>query len=107
MTKAIILLCTAVLSGTAFSTSSRAAEAAAPAFDAALAQQVGADEHGMRSYVLVILKTGPTPLPKGEKRDEMFKGTSRTWNVSRTKESWRWRDRSTAPTAGVACSSSR
>jgi len=28
----------------------------------------------MRAYVLVILKTGPTPVPKGEKRDEMFKG---------------------------------
>src|SRR5688572_17997655 len=47
---------------------------AAPAFDAALAQQLGADEHGMRNYVLVILKTGPTPVPKGEKRNEMFKG---------------------------------
>jgi uncharacterized protein YciI len=55
---------------------SRAEDAKAPAagFDAALARQVGADEHGMRSYVLVILKTGPTPLPKGEKRNEMFKG---------------------------------
>jgi uncharacterized protein YciI len=45
-----------------------------PAFDAALAERLGADEHGMRKYVLVILKTGPTPLPKGEKRDAMFKG---------------------------------
>ena len=45
-----------------------------PAYDAALAQQLGADENGMRSYVLVILKTGPTPVPKGEKRDAMFKG---------------------------------
>ena len=48
---------------------------AAPAgYDAALAEQLGADEHGMRRYVLVILKTGPTPLPKGEARDAMFKG---------------------------------
>lgn len=51
-----------------------AADDAAPAFDAALAQKLGADEHGMRSYVLVILKTGPTPVPKGPARDEMFKG---------------------------------
>jgi len=50
------------------------AEEAKPAYDAALARQLGADEHGMRSYVLVILKTGPTPVPKGEKRDAMFKG---------------------------------
>lgn len=48
--------------------------AAAPAFDTALAQRLGADEHGMRHYVLVILKTGPTPTPKGDKRNEMFKG---------------------------------
>ena len=43
-------------------------------YDAGLAQSVGADQHGMRSSVLVILKTGPTPVPKGEKRDAMFKG---------------------------------
>ena len=51
-----------------------AAGSTAPNFDAALAQRLGADEHGMRSYVLVILKTGPTPTPKGDKRNEMFKG---------------------------------
>lgn len=50
-------------------------EAQVPAgYDAALAAQLGADEHGMRRYVLVILKTGPTPLPKGGARDAMFKG---------------------------------
>jgi uncharacterized protein YciI len=48
--------------------------AAKPAFDAELARQLGADDYGMRNYVLVILKTGPTPMPKGEKRTEMFKG---------------------------------
>ena len=53
-----------------------AAQAAeAPAgYDARLAAELGADEHGMRRYVLVILKTGPTPLPRGEARDAMFKG---------------------------------
>ena len=43
-------------------------------YDAALAKQVGADERGMRKYVLVILKTGPTRVPDGEKRDAMFAG---------------------------------
>lgn len=47
---------------------------AKPAFDAGLAQRLGADDYGMRNYVLVILKTGPTPMPKGDKRTEMFKG---------------------------------
>lgn len=45
-----------------------------PGFDAALAAELGADEYGMRRYVLVILKTGPTPMPKGEARDAMFRG---------------------------------
>jgi hypothetical protein len=49
-------------------------EAAAPRYDAALARSLGADERGMRRYVLVILKTGPTRVPAGPERDEMFKG---------------------------------
>jgi uncharacterized protein YciI len=51
-----------------------AASAATPSYDAAMAKRVGADERGMRMFVLVILKTGPTPVPKGEKRDAMFAG---------------------------------
>ena len=46
----------------------------APAYDAELAQRLGADERGMRSYVLVILKTGPNKMPAGPERDAMFKG---------------------------------
>ena len=45
-----------------------------PDYDPALARHVGADEHGMRSYVLVILKTGPNKVPAGPERDAMFKG---------------------------------
>lgn len=46
----------------------------ATTYDSALAQRLGADEHGMRKYVLVILKTGPIRVPDGEKRDAMFAG---------------------------------
>ena len=35
---------------------------------------LGADEHGMRNYVLVVLKNGPTRMPAGPERDAMFKG---------------------------------
>jgi len=42
--------------------------------DPGLAKQLGADERGMRKYVLVILKTGPHRVPDGAARDEMFKG---------------------------------
>lgn len=42
--------------------------------DAELARAVGADERGMRPYVLVILKTGPTRVPAGPEREAMFTG---------------------------------
>ncbi len=48
--------------------------ATAPAYDEALARSLGADENGMRAYVLVILKTGPTRVPDGPERDAMFRG---------------------------------
>ena len=48
--------------------------ASPPSYDADMAGTVGADDYGMRRYVMVILKTGPTPLPAGPERDAMFKG---------------------------------
>ena len=48
--------------------------AAKPSYDAALAAAVGADERGMKAYVVVVLKTGPRRVPEGPERDEMFKG---------------------------------
>lgn len=47
---------------------------APPGYDAELAARLGADDYGMRKYVLVILKTGPKPMPKGPERDAMFQG---------------------------------
>ena len=46
-----------------------------PPFDAELAKKLGADDYGMKNYVLVILKTGPNDSKiKGKERDEAFKG---------------------------------
>ena len=45
-----------------------------PSRDQALARRVGADARGMRQYVLVILKTGPTRVPEGDARKAMFAG---------------------------------
>jgi uncharacterized protein YciI len=50
------------------------APAPGPQYDAALAKSLGADEMGMRNYVLVILKSGPNKVPDGEARTKMFKG---------------------------------
>jgi uncharacterized protein YciI len=43
-------------------------------YDAELAKSLGADDMGMRSYVLVILKTGPNKMADGEGRKKMFAG---------------------------------
>lgn len=52
---------------------SRAAETTG-GYDAALAQRLGANEQGMRQYVLVILKSGPTKVEEPERRKAMFAG---------------------------------
>ena len=53
---------------------SMAQEPPASSFDPVLAKRLGADEHGMRRYVLVVLKTGPKRVPGGEQRKAMFAG---------------------------------
>ena len=45
-----------------------------PNYDEALARSLGADDYGMRAYVLAILRSGPTPVPAGEERTSMFQG---------------------------------
>ena len=44
-------------------------------YDAELAKTLGADEFGMKNYVIVILKTGPRDVEfKGKERDTIFTG---------------------------------
>ena len=43
-------------------------------YDAELAKSLSANANGMRSYVLVILKSGPKKMPEGQARTDMFKG---------------------------------
>ena len=47
---------------------------ARPAYDEALAKRLGADERGMKSYVLVILKAGPKAEVSEEERKKLFTG---------------------------------
>ncbi|HEX8169747.1 MAG TPA: YciI family protein [Thermoanaerobaculia bacterium] len=50
-----------------------AAVAHAQSYDADLAKKLGADERGMKMYVLCILKTGPKDAEiKGKDRDDIF-----------------------------------
>jgi len=69
--------CALVLALLAWSCRVAASEAAAPVeptYDSVLAEQLGADEYGMRGYMLVILKTGPTPVTDADERKAMFAG---------------------------------
>jgi uncharacterized protein YciI len=42
--------------------------------DPELAKSLGANENGMRSYVLVLLRTGPKKMAAGAERNAMFAG---------------------------------
>ncbi|MCC6549741.1 MAG: hypothetical protein IT279_06690, partial [Ignavibacteriaceae bacterium] len=44
-----------------------------PNYDSTLAKKLGADEMGMKSYILVILKTGPNDVTDKAFRDSCFK----------------------------------
>jgi len=45
-----------------------------PLYNARLADSLGADERGMRPYLLVILKTGPYREDDPVRRDSLFRG---------------------------------
>jgi uncharacterized protein YciI len=73
--KPIVATALAALVAAVISTQALPVQAqSASTYDAELARKLGADERGMRRYVLVILKTGPSRVPAGPERDEMFKG---------------------------------
>ena len=71
-----IILALGILFVPSFAQVSAAKEDLAPAkFDAELAKKVGADQHGMRPYVLAILKTGPNDAKvTGDARKKIFEG---------------------------------
>ena len=42
-----------------------------PGYDAALAQKLGADEYGMKTYVMVFLKEGPVKIKDSVAREQL------------------------------------
>jgi uncharacterized protein YciI len=69
---AIAIAILATFSATSAQTSDKAEK---PAYDAELAKKLGGDEHGMKNYVFVILKTGPKDAEiTGKARVDMFAG---------------------------------
>ncbi|MBL8182614.1 MAG: hypothetical protein JNL64_13505 [Blastocatellia bacterium] len=45
-----------------------------PTYDASLAKKLGADERGMRQYIMCFLKTGPLKVEDKAKQAELMKG---------------------------------
>jgi uncharacterized protein YciI len=45
-----------------------------PKYDKALADSLGADDYGMKMYVLVLLKTGPVNIDDKKINDSLFAG---------------------------------
>lgn len=45
-----------------------------PKYDKALADSLGADDYGMKMYVLVLLKTGPVKIEDKKLSDSLFAG---------------------------------
>ncbi len=45
-----------------------------PNYDKALADSLGADDYGMKTYTFVILKTGPANITDKDSLDWMFRG---------------------------------
>lgn len=73
--KSAILLSLIVILGLALSVAGQKTDSPVnPNFDAALAQRLGADDMGMRQYVMCFLKTGPTKVDDAAKRTELMKG---------------------------------
>jgi uncharacterized protein YciI len=50
------------------------AQSTNPNYDSDLAGKLGADEYGMKMYIMVILKTGPNNVTDKVKRDSLFAG---------------------------------
>jgi uncharacterized protein len=73
MRSLIRAICVAGLSITA-SAQQQAAPATPPAYDAALAKKLGADDRGMKMYVFVILKTGAKADTSTEEGKQAFAG---------------------------------
>lgn len=65
-----ILLLTAFVLGTITATGQHIN----PGYDSTLAKKLGADDYGMKSYVLVIMKTGKNDIQDKLKRDSLFAG---------------------------------
>jgi len=69
----IIIFITLTLFGASFN-SQVLAQTSNPNYDSQLAAKLGGDEYGMKSYILVILKTGTNKLTDNKLKNKAFAG---------------------------------
>ncbi len=71
----LVVVCLALACNTHAYSQEGSSQAAAPTYDADLAQRLGGDDHGMKKYVLVLLKTGSRDGEfKDQERSDIFAG---------------------------------
>lgn len=74
-TKNIIAIFAVLVIGTIGSSGQLPEKPVNPVFDADLAKKLGANDMGLRNYVIAVLKTGPNDSKvQGEERKAVFKG---------------------------------
>lgn len=64
------LLCALVIGTVAITQ----AQTTNPAYDKALADSLGADDYGMKSYIFVVLKTGSANIEDKQQVSDLFRG---------------------------------
>jgi uncharacterized protein YciI len=72
--RALLVACGAMCLSMQAAAAQTAPAVPVPAYDAELAKSLGGNDNGLRSYVLVILKTGPNKVADVEERKKMFQG---------------------------------
>ena len=72
--RSLLFLCFSVALFASFTCAQKAEVPANPNYDDSLAKRLGADERGMRQYVMCFLKTGPLKVDDAAKRAELMKG---------------------------------
>ncbi|MEP7212353.1 MAG: YciI family protein [Acidobacteriota bacterium] len=69
-----IILALVLVSAVSAQTAVAESKKPVPQYDAELAKRLGADERGMRNYVLAILRTGPANITDKDVRAKLFQG---------------------------------
>lgn len=74
MFRSTIFIAALLASASALTAQTTSSATAKPGYDAALAAKLGADDRGMKMYVMCFLKTGTLKVDDAKKRSELMAG---------------------------------